>query len=183
MKSTSEQPPHFAITKFEMGDALQLRERHAALTTEWQEVNTFGEALKLEVAEATRKTNFKDKAALDSLSFKRLQLEMVPNKLIQIEEDLAALEEEIKNFVSGPFTKAIGDLERHELKLARAALFKKFRPHCNADYEAEAQADNSTTIQAIISKFYWYSFALTPMQNLESGLVILEKWTPPEPVV
>ncbi len=82
MKSISEQPAHFATTKFDESDLLEKKQSHAALTKEWIDVKAYGEALKLKVADATRKTNFNDKAALDAFGFQRLQLEIVPNKLI-----------------------------------------------------------------------------------------------------
>ncbi len=96
---------------------------------------------------------------------------------------MAALEAEIATLITGPLTTAIGNLERQELKLARAAFFKKFRPHCNTDLEAEIQVERSKTVQDICGRFYWYSYVRTPIENVERGLKNLATWVEPKEVV
>ena len=180
MKSTSEQPAHFAVTKFNCAPIRELAKRHVDLVTELREVNEFGETTKRELATATRKTSFKDKLAMDALAFKRLQFEMVPHKIEDMETEIATVEDEIKKQVDGLLPKVIGDLECHEKKLVRTAMMKKLRSHYEHEWQAENATNASLDMAEIASKFYWYSSFVPPMENLAKALKILDSWTEPK---
>lgn len=131
----------------------ELLQRHNKLTAELKDTTEFGEALKIEVSNMTRKTSFKEEIALRALGFKRIQLGMVPNKLISLEEDIAALEAEITKYVDSVLTPAVGRMERAEVEQVKKDCFTTFRPGCKTDAEANTMVDNSELVREAYAKY------------------------------
>jgi hypothetical protein len=172
----SKQTKHFAITGYDCSAARQLVKELNAAHQEYGTVEKLQQELQDDIGKSLKKTSFSDVAGLNSLTLKRAQLDLCPNKLAQLEEQIT----EYKQRAYSEFTRArgaVGKLFTMERTKIREEILKTIRPICLSDKEAETiveQFERYKTVDDAAER--WIYRMANEATNLENAIAVLDRF-------
>ncbi len=170
---------HFAITGFNPQPVRDLLSEYAECTEEITETEQLHEQLKTEVAQLQKKTKFTDKKQLEILSMKRLQIEMVPNKLEELSEQEAQLHAELFNVVSGGklgLSAALSALLSSELRRVEKEMVAALAPVIGSEAEALQITQKSARYKRLQEATLIWHYQTTKAESIQVGLAILDRY-------
>jgi hypothetical protein len=176
-ESAPTESRQFKITGFNPQPVRELLAKYEDCVQEIEETANLQEQLRGEVARLQKKTKFSDKKALEILTTRKTQLDMCPNKIAELEERLAEIENEMSVIRTGGdaggLNHALHRLLDFDEQRLKTEMVSALLPIIGSEEESIKIVLESNRYVGL-RKTIWSWNARPNAQALEHGLKILE---------